>query len=170
MSRVPIVAIVTAALLLTGAGSARAQVDELSQPAPALAVNGLSVGRLTGGEIFTAAFRWTRIRPSGIGFDGSVTTAPQAFAIGAVAVAVHGGPAVSIPFEGGALIAKGGVGPVVVASESAGAFLTGYYGLGLVVGRPGSLGLRVDWTRLHFLSDDTDSFAALELGFVKSVG
>lgn len=162
-------ALLAAALLAGAATPSSAQIETQSQPEAPLRFRGVSVG-MAGGEVITTSFRWTRLGSRGFGFDGAVTTAPQLLPHGAVALMVSLGPTASVPFDGGALMAKAGASPVIIGGGgSGGALIALYYGAALILAAQGSIGLRIDWTRHHGQAKPGDGVGIVELGFSKSI-
>jgi hypothetical protein len=161
-------ALVTA-LVVAASGPAAAQSPEspVQDGAPSN-VRGLSVGVL-GGEVYTAGVHWTHVASSGLGFDGALLTFPQTFQYGAVVVMLPVGPLFAIPFGNADLMLRAGVSPLLGVGDGGSAgTITGYYGASLFVGRTGSLGLRVDWTRHRPFESYADGASLIEVGFAKA--
>ena len=158
-------------LVATPAG---AQLDPSpAQPSGQVRFSGLSVG-IAGSEVFTLSYRYTQIGRHGVTFDGAIASAPQALSYGGMVLGLPLGPALSLPFRGGAVMVKGGAMPIVVLSgQGGGGALTRYYGAGLIVGKPGGRGLRLDWTRHRLLGNwdvDEPEVDIFEVGFVQAIG
>jgi hypothetical protein len=92
---------------------------------------GVSVGlpghrRQTSFDLTTAAVSFTRVRPSHVGFDLSVGTAPRAIADGIGALGIRAGAVLPIPVGSGAMLLPGAGMSIVVLSANQG--IAGAYG------------------------------------------
>ena len=164
--------LLAAALLAVNTTPLRAQIEPDPDSSNSQSFWGLSVGEL-GGEFVTASLRWSALDRHGLDFDGALTTAPRVLVHGVVPLMVSVGPAASVPFKGGILLIRAGAAPVVFAGERLAAWLTGYYGAGLILAKRGSSGVRIDWTRHHLLlgplhGASIQGVNIVELGFAKS--
>ncbi len=142
------------------------------QPATGLAGNamGVSMDRFIydGSGLMAISYRFSTLRPGGIGAELGVSLFPQTLPAGVLALAPDLGASYNLPFPGGALLIKAG-GSAIGALGTAGVlFVPGFHVGGTVVVQAGNRsGLRIDVIRHYYLpgGGEIEPIWSVGLGF-----
>lgn len=142
------------------------------QPDTGLAGNamGVSMDRFMyeGTGVMAISYRFSTLRPGGIGAELGVSLFPQTLPAGVLALAPDLGASYNLPFPGGALLIKAG-GSAIGAIGTAGVLVVpGFHAGGTVVVQAGDRsGLRIDVIRHYYLpgGGEIEPIWSVGLGF-----
>ena len=118
-------------------------------------------------SITAFTFRYSELRPGGLGPEVGVSLFPQALPLAALILAPDLGGAFNVSVPGATLLLKGGASALTVLAPQAAGLRVGYHvGAGLLLRMDNRTGLRVDVIR-HFYQDagETEAIWSIGLGF-----
>jgi hypothetical protein len=118
-------------------------------------------------SITAFTFRYSGLRPGGLGPEVGVSLFPQGLPLAALILAPDFGGSFNVSVPGATLLLKGGASALTILAPQAAGFRPGYHvGAGLLLRMDNRTGLRVDVIR-HFYQDggETEAIWSIGLGF-----
>jgi hypothetical protein len=163
-----VVCIAVAGSLIAALGSTiQAQEPHPRLTGPAM---GLSMDRFSyeGYALMAMSYRFSTLRPGGLGADLGVSLFPQALPAGVIALAPDLAASYNISVPGGSLLIKVGGSAITAIGTGGALFVPGLHlGGALIVQTGDRSGLRVDVSRRYYRSDggEIQPFWSVGLGF-----
>jgi hypothetical protein len=170
---VPVMRIVLLVILGTALTTGPVGGGLMAQASPAGPLRGVALGGsidrfIYNGSSHTAfTFRFSGLRPGGVGPEVGISLFPQVLPMGALVLAPDMGASYSISLPGATLLLKGGASALTLLAPQAGELRPGLHvGGGLIFRLDNRTGIRLDVIR-HFYREfgETEGIWSIGLGF-----